>query len=206
MIYEYLDKRTIVATSDERDYFYRTNLPPPNWYVFYSHYSGTKWKEMVNHRAALIHWPELLKRDLSGRVTNPLNVQSTVFVIENMLLNVVSGPIGSALAYATHFGLTILWPHDNLPILLKPVSLGDRAVDIIVSYFGVRGLSIRSVSPFFAPACPWLLTILSLSYVKCIIGTKKELALRNKPCTNSVRGARRPQLRRTPPVREGPER
>ena len=132
MVYEFADPPTVVATYDEREYLRLWGQPPKEWYIFVGYYAGTQWASKWRHVAATA-------LDVAPTPAIKSNVQSTVAVIGSLVFNVVSGPLRpnmlvSAVYYATHFGLQILWPK-SYPSFGAPANVfSDAEVDSLADF------------------------------------------------------------------------
>jgi len=136
MVFEFAHPATIVATQAEREHFRDHKIPPQGWTVYLGYYGGVKWKEQWHHRAAVNLTLLGTEKPIPGVIYLP-NIQSTIFVLGNMVLNVVSGPTRVLPSdYAASFGLHIVWPDSFPPFGSTRMILGDDTLDAMVSFFG----------------------------------------------------------------------
>jgi hypothetical protein len=135
MVYEYSFPPSVSTTTNERDYFKRTGLPPDGWRVFLGYYDGITWRDRWNQRA-LINLDAMGLKERAPGVTYTPNAQSTVLVLGHMALNILSGPTGESIPdYTRIFGLGVVWPDSYPTFFAPPMVLGDDAVTALASHF-----------------------------------------------------------------------
>jgi hypothetical protein len=134
MVVEFADPKTQAITFEERDQFRLTQDMPPNWYVWVGRFNGLLWREGFNH----FGWGPL--QEFSSppspaeiALASKLDTQSTAFPVHRLfVMTFSSSRTGLKVdegAFARRFGLRVMWPNPENPVVRPNQVLDDFSAD-----------------------------------------------------------------------------
>lgn len=128
MIWEFADQETMATSQKERTRFKDTHLPPRNWLVGIAAYTGKAEHASTYHVGGKVSKAIPL---IPFSVPAENNVQSTTFVIGQLIIHTLSTP-GSHMPkpaeYASGAGALLVFPASGLSTRLLP-ELDDDGID-----------------------------------------------------------------------------
>jgi hypothetical protein len=133
MVVEFADPNTLTIPFQQRDHFRLTQTPPDKWVVWIGNFNGGLWRGVFNHFA----WgpPAVWSQPDSSPVTltDKTDSQSTAIAPGRLFLMTFSttrlGLKVEERAFARRFGLRVLWPDPDDPIIRPDQVLDDLSAD-----------------------------------------------------------------------------